>query len=136
MPEGFDPVVIDVAGEAFVFFMPEGFLELHKVLVRFLETGFVDFEVFVFASSFGRFAVLQLGVFLLIIVIVVSFALFFKAFTALLFLFAGFGSVFGVAFIFIIVVIVIVGVVGVGAVIAGGTFGADIFLLDHLDDHA
>ena len=82
--EGVDPVFIEVAGEAFVFFMSEGFFELHKVLIGFLEAGFVEFEVFVFASSFGCFAVFELGVFLLIIVIVVSFALFFKALTALL----------------------------------------------------
>lgn len=40
------------------------------------------------------------------------------------------------AFILVIVVVFVVGVVGVGAVVAGGTFGADIFLLYHLDDHA
>jgi hypothetical protein len=43
LPEGVDPVFIEMAGEAFVFFMPEGFLELHKVFVRFLEPRFVEF---------------------------------------------------------------------------------------------
>jgi hypothetical protein len=125
-----------VAGEAFVLFLSEGFFELHKVFIGFLKAGFVHFEIFVFASSLCSFAVLQLRVFLFIIVIVLSFALFLKALAALFLLFTGVRGVFGVALVLVVVVVLVVGVVGVGTVVAGRTFGADVFLLYHLDDHA
>jgi hypothetical protein len=43
LSKGVDPVFIEVAGKAFIFFMPEGFFELHKVLVRFLKPRLVKF---------------------------------------------------------------------------------------------